>query len=87
MTQQVNLFGETINVPNPKPVRGLSPIQQMHKLHGQRVGFYCQNCQHLRRTGNNRTYFKCGKFVITSGSGTDWRAGYVACGLYDESRG
>jgi len=80
-----NLFGETVNDPKPSKKRGLSPIQQMHAMYGVKRGFYCQNCQHLLRTGNNRTYFKCNKFAITAGPGTDWRAGWTACKLYEEA--
>lgn len=84
MTDIVNLFGETVPEPKPGNKRGLSPIQQMHAMHGKSKAFQCRNCKHLLRTGRNRTYLKCDKFVITAGPGTDWRAKWQACALYED---
>lgn len=41
----------------------------------------CGGCIHLRR--HNGKYFKCGKHVVTAGTGTDIRCKDAACRLYE----
>lgn len=82
-----NLFGEEVPVPqDAPPKRGLDPHQQMLALYGQRRGYTCGRCDHLLRQGRAYDYLKCEKFGITHGPGTDWRARYHACGLFEEAR-
>jgi hypothetical protein len=60
-------------------------IQQMHKGHGKREGVTCKTCRHLRRLDyHNSRYLKCDLTKITHGAATDWRAGWPACGKYEE---
>lgn len=61
-------------------------LRVMHKAHPPtpgREGKTCKSCRFLERHQRGGTWLKCGKFSKnTSGSGTDWRAGWPACGLY-----
>lgn len=45
-------------------------IELMHHLFGTKTGF-CKDCEHFYR----KQY---------SGEGTDWKATYMACGLYPD---
>lgn len=76
-----NLFGEEISQEQPRG-RGPSPHQQMLRAYGQRRGFACRDCEHLVATSKNATYYKCGRYGVTSGSATDWRLKWAACGLF-----
>lgn len=50
-------------------------------------GVTCKNCVHLRRFRQGARWMKCGLSRITGGAGTDWRAGWPACGRYEEANG
>ena len=78
----IDLFGEEVSIPVPQKT-GLTPSDQMRRMYGEHDGT-CKDCVFLLRTGRNRTYLKCEKFVITRGPGTDWRAKWPACGLFKE---
>lgn len=46
-------------------------------------GVVCKDCAcFVRRGGYSKTYFKCRLRGITSGPGTDHRAGWQACGQF-----
>lgn len=60
-------------------------INEMHALHGKLPGKKCKGCKHLERWSYSRDYIKCSKSKMTHGAGTDWRTGWPACGLYEES--
>lgn len=80
----MNLWGEEVPIPaDLKPMNGLSPVEQMRRMYGKRSGFTCGSCRHLTHHGKNRSYLKCEKFGVTLGPGTDWRAKYHACGLWE----
>lgn len=43
----------------------------------------CAECQHfLRITHHGKVYRKCEVYGNTPSDATDWKAGYVACGLF-----
>lgn len=86
MKQEVttDLFGNEAPVPQETIKQGLDPHQQMIALYGKIDSFTCKSCQHLKRSGKNRPYFKCSKFGITHSAATDWRAKWTACGLFKE---
>lgn len=88
MTQHLNLFGEAATPPNPPRHRrsGLHRLAQMHAMYGYgEVGKTCATCVHLARFSRGG-YLKCAKFGATASEATDWRAGWQACGLYEESQ-
>lgn len=45
----------------------------------------CGTCRHLRRKSFARTYLKCGKGPDTAGPGTDIRARWPACVLWERN--
>jgi hypothetical protein len=58
-------------------------IKTMWKMYGRNDGNFCQSCVHLLHKGSKRkSYLKCDKTIITHGAGSDWRAGFPACGTY-----
>jgi hypothetical protein len=60
-------------------------IQHMHALYGRAPGKNCQSCRFLaRQKRGSKTYLKCTQTIITHGYATDWRAGFPACGKYEE---
>lgn len=77
-------FGNTDSIAerdNPKFPRR---ILDMWRLYGKNPNVHCKTCQHfLRILYHNRTYFKCEKSKLSHGAGTDWRAGWAACGLHE----
>jgi len=59
-------------------------IVEMHRMYGVCEGRQCATCRHLIRVqpGQN-TYLKCELTMITRGPGSDWRAGWPACGKWE----
>lgn len=54
----------------------------MHHGHAQNPAATCGGCCNFRRYDyHGRRYFKCIAYGVTHGAGTDWRAGWAACGL------
>lgn len=49
-------------------------------------GATCRTCRFLTGHRITKTYFKCGRQVITRGPGTDIRAKDPACRLYEEGQ-
>ena len=47
-------------------------------------GKICKHCTHLHRKRYSKTYIKCGLRPNTNGPGTDHKAGWEACGKYEE---
>ena len=59
-------------------------IDAMHTVYGYGNGF-CGQCKHFVRTmPTDRSYFKCRAYGVTACEATDWRAKWVACGLYNQ---
>lgn len=58
-------------------------IAAMHATYGKTEGKQCSGCAHFTTRGVGRNYFKCMKFKVTSGHGTDWRVHWQACGLFE----
>lgn len=45
----------------------------------------CAECPHfLREKHHGKVYRKCICYGNTASEATDWKAGYIACGLYDK---
>lgn len=60
-------------------------IDAMHKAFGYGNGF-CGQCKHFMRIKpTGKIYFKCQAYGDTSSEAADWRAKWVACGLYNKS--
>ena len=81
MTEQLTLAGLEAPTVCPRSRRH----QEMIRLYGLCEGRHCRSCAHLIlvQPGQNR-YFKCDLTVITRGPGSDWRAGWEACGKWEE---
>ena len=58
-------------------------IELMHYLFGTKTGF-CKDCEHFYRKQYSGTYRKCEVYGDSCGEGTDWKATYLACGLYPD---
>ena len=58
-------------------------IDAMHHYYGFGVGF-CRDCPHFRSKEYNRKYHKCMVYGDSNSEATDWRKGYIACGLIDK---
>ena len=56
----------------------------MLKMYGEKTGETCKDCAFMIRYRRARTYLKCSKNKMTRGTGTDWRAGWPACGLFEK---
>ena len=59
-------------------------IRAMHNIHGKVEGQTCKKCTHLVRFRAGSYWFKCELTKQTHGASTDWRAGWQACGKYEE---
>lgn len=62
---------------------GDEKIALMHKEYGTLMGATCKSCDHLEAHCNadcTRIWYKCRMYGVSSGAGTDWRAGNTACG-------
>ena len=60
----------------------LHRLAVMHRRHGIDPDHTCGDCALLTALGRNRTYYKCARYGITAGSGTDWRKKWTACGQW-----
>lgn len=68
----------------PKRKNALTKIGAMWARYGKdserRI---CGHCAHLLRVPyHGKTYLKCDLTQITHGVGSDWRAGWIACGKF-----
>ena len=61
----------------------LRKIDAMHFYYGFGTGL-CQNCPHFVKKDWNRKYHKCLVYGDSNSEATDWRKGYMACGLIDQ---
>ena len=71
---QLDIFGNEHKIENivEKTSRKFKAMQQ---IYGVRQGTKCKNCKHfIRHNYNNKTYFKCELWKISSSSATDIRA-------------
>lgn len=57
-------------------------IDAMHAEYGYGGG-KCSDCIHFHRVEqrSGRTHFKCSLYGFSASEATDWRAGYLACGM------
>lgn len=57
-------------------------IDAMHAEYGYGGG-KCSDCIHFHRVEqrSGRTLFKCSLYGFSASEATDWRAGYLACGM------
>ena len=80
---QLDIFGNEHEIENitQKASRKFKTMQQ---IYGVKQGTKCKNCKHfIRHNYNNKTYFKCGLWRISSSSATDIRANQEGCNKYD----
>ena len=58
-------------------------VGRMRALYGVQPTSHCGECASLVRQGDCQGRFlKCRLSKITRGPGTDWRAGWIACGQF-----
>lgn len=62
-------------------------IGRMYEYFGraQSPDAICKNCKNLKSYTANRKYYKCRCYGDTSSEATDWRLGWLACGLYNQN--
>lgn len=75
----------TIQFGQPAPAVGSNYLRDMHRAYGTTPRQYCRTCTFLQRIERGTRWMKCAKSHSTSSSATDWRAGWPACGLYQEN--
>ena len=82
---QLDIFGGAIPIEElPKPTSGRK-YKTMRQLYGTTVGKTCKTCRHLlRQHWNERNYYKCELWYISSSEATDIRLKNQACGRYEE---
>lgn len=56
-------------------------IDAMHEAYGTSPHL-CKDCNHFMRREHGNTYFKCKAYGISKAESTDWRANWMACGLF-----
>lgn len=59
-------------------------LRAMHKMYGKAEGKTCKNCKYLLRFKMGGSWMKCKLSNQTHGKATDWKAGWQACGKYEE---
>jgi len=82
----LDLFGhpELNRVKGTRVANGARRLVKMHTVYGQDAGGRtCKGCMHLvRYTPGARSFLKCELAGVTSSEASDWRAKWLACGLY-----
>jgi hypothetical protein len=64
-------------------------ITIMHTVFGRDDTHTCKHCQHFTRFrsgSGHKTWAKCAKTKDSGGPGSDWKAGWTACGEFVEAR-
>ena len=59
-------------------------IRAMHNMYGKTEDKVCRLCTHLLRYHAGSNWLKCNISKMTSSVATDWKAGWPACGKYEE---
>ncbi len=59
-------------------------IRVMHGMYGRTEGKTCRHCIFLEHYKMGASWLKCGRSKKTNSVATDWRAGWPACGLWEE---
>ena len=80
----LDLFGHPeLNRPK-RTADGRARLVKMHTKYGQDAGGRtCKGCVHLvRYTPGARSFLKCELAGVSSSEASDWRAKWLACGLY-----
>jgi hypothetical protein len=58
-------------------------VGRMRDIYGAQPTHHCGECAWLVPQGGCAgRYLKCRQAKVTRGAGTDWRAGWIACGKY-----
>ena len=65
----------------------VSKIDLMHEKFGKLDNeTVCAECRHfLREEYHGKTYRKCRIYGFSNAESTDWRSGYIACGLFNKN--
>jgi hypothetical protein len=79
----MNPWDEWLSEVEIKPVLP-ERIREMLKVYGTKEGKTCKTCKYLLRYYQSARWMKCKKSYITGGNGTDWKAGWPACGKHEE---
>lgn len=83
----MSLFREWQEQQRQKPYADLPlRIREMLAVYGETPGKTCKTCLLLKHYHQGARWMKCSKSKQTGGAGTDWRAGWPACGLYQEDK-
>jgi len=61
-------------------------IKAMWDMYGRTEGKTCKKCKFLAHYHQGASWMKCTKSRVTSSVATDWRAGWPACGLWEEEK-
>ena len=82
---QLDIFGGATPIEElPEPISGRK-YKTMQRIYGTTVGKTCKTCSHLlRQHWNERNYYKCELWYISSSEATDIRLKNQACGRYEE---
>ena len=56
----------------------------MHRLFGKSPDNKCKTCSNLYKYTHSRSYYKCDVWGYSASISSDWRCGYVACGMYNK---
>lgn len=60
----------------------LRKIEAMHKEYGRLDNKKCADCCNLSSYRQNRVWYKCKAYGLSSSEATDWAKRNEACGLY-----
>ena len=89
MVKQLDIFGNEVEIEmaDPPQPKGRPKRATMNEMFGSLDGQTCSNCEYLVwNRHNNRTYFKCEKWVMSSCASTDKRLKDIACKLYKRNK-
>lgn len=88
MAEQFDIFGNAIPIEDlqlPQKPRGRQKYKTMQELYGTTKDKTCKTCSHLVcNEWNNKNYYKCELWYMSSSEATDIRLKNQACGRYEE---
>ena len=82
--KQIDIFGKAHEI-TPTKKTSRNKYLTMQKMYGLLESEKCKNCKHfIRKFHNNKTYFKCEKWIESNSSATDIRANDIACSKFEK---
>jgi len=85
MTDQINIFGETVDA-EKREKEARKRYRTMQATFGTKEGYRCKTCKHCElHRYHGRNYYKCALWHQSHSAATDIRVNATACKKHEEA--